>query len=125
VRRSGFVPTALIVDDHEIFRSAARELMELEGYTVLGEAGTGEAAVALALELRPQLVLLDVSLPDMSGFEVAERLCAASSPSTVVLVSNRDRGELARRAERTPVLGFIPKEELSAQSLRELLGSAA
>lgn len=116
------MPTALIVDDHAAFRAAARGLLELEGYTVVAEADTGEAAVARAIALGPDLVLLDLYLPDMSGFEVAERLAAARVRSRIVLTSNRDASQVAPRARRSSAQGFIPKEDMSAESLRELLG---
>ena len=66
--------TVLIVDDHPGFRAAARRLLELEGYHVVGEAQDGESAIVAARELRPDFVLLDVQLPDIDGFEVAERM---------------------------------------------------
>jgi DNA-binding NarL/FixJ family response regulator len=119
------VPTALVVDDHAGFRAAARALLELEAYTVVAEADTGEAAVARAIAYEPHLVLLDISLPDMSGFEVVERIAAARLRSLVVLTSNRDASQVAARARRSSARGFIPKEHLSAESLRELLGGAA
>jgi DNA-binding NarL/FixJ family response regulator len=112
---------ALIVDDHEPFRASARLLLELEGFDVVGEAADGAAALAMAESLRPELVLLDVSLPDLSGFDVAARLAAAPVPAVVVLVSNRDSSEFGPRARRTPALGFIPKEQLSGERLTSLL----
>ncbi len=72
------MPTSvLIVDDHPSFRLSARRMLEAYGYTVVGEAEDGERALAAAEELKPDLVLLDVQLPDIDGFEVAERLAAA------------------------------------------------
>ena len=70
--------TVLIVDDHPSFRASARTLLEAEGYDVVGEAENGESAVAAALRLRPDLVLLDVQLPDIDGFEVADQIGRAS-----------------------------------------------
>jgi DNA-binding NarL/FixJ family response regulator len=108
--------TVLIVDDHAGFRASARRLLELEGFDVVGEAPDGECGLALARELEPDLVLLDVALPGASGWDVAERL--AEGPSQVILVSSRDLG---RRVQRSPVLGFVPKDRLSGAALRELL----
>jgi two-component system response regulator DegU len=113
--------TALIVDDHKLFRAVARELVELEGFRVTAETGSGQAAVALGLDLEPDLVLLDVSLPDISGFEVAERLAEGGCQAAIVIVSNRDKAELAPRVARSPVLGLIPKDELSGETLMALL----
>ncbi len=117
------MPSALIVDDHELFRAAARELVELEGYTVTGEAATGDAAIRLALELQPDLVLLDVSLPDSSGFDVAIRIAGTEPAPAIILVSNRDAADVARRARDSPAIGFIPKERLSGEALNRLLAS--
>ena len=111
--------TVLIVDDHEGFRASARRLLELDGFDVVGEAADGVSALDLVEELEPELVLLDVGLPDASGFEIAERL--ADLPSKVVLVSSRESGDFGKRLRRSASLGFIPKERLSAPALRALL----
>ena len=83
--------TVLIVDDHEGFRQVARALLEADGVQVVGEAADGESAIAEAERLRPRLVLLDVQLPGMDGFEVAARLGEASDPPAVVLTSSLPR----------------------------------
>jgi DNA-binding NarL/FixJ family response regulator len=111
--------TVVIVDDHAPFRASARKLLEIEGYEVVGEAGDAASAVDTVERLRPEVVLLDVVLPDGSGFEVAERL--AGSGATIVLVSSRDRGDLGSRLRLTSAAGFIPKDELSAETLAELV----
>jgi DNA-binding NarL/FixJ family response regulator len=111
--------SVLIVDDHPAFRASARSLLEGEGYEVVAETDSGESAVELALELAPDLVLLDVALPDLSGLEVAERL--AQSPSKIVLVSSRDPRDFGARFRRSSAAGFIPKDELSPETLKELL----
>ena len=108
-----------MVDDHAAFRSSARRLLELAGYDVVGEAGDGSSALALARELEPELVLLDIALPDMSGFDVAEAL--AGGRSAVVLVSSRAAADLGKRATRSGARGFIPKDRLSEEALRELV----
>jgi DNA-binding NarL/FixJ family response regulator len=112
---------AIVVDDHAAFRASARRLLELTGYDVVAEAGNGAAGLALVRELEPELVLLDVALPDMSGFDVADAL--VGSPSAVVLVSSRDPADLGRRARQSGAIGFIPKDRLSEETIRELLGS--
>ena len=109
--------TVLIVDDHAQFRRAARALLETDGFVVVGEAADGESAVAEALRLRPELVLLDIQLPDFDGFEVATRLAASADPPRVVLISSRSIGSFRRRLEASSALGFIPKSELSGEAL--------
>jgi DNA-binding NarL/FixJ family response regulator len=115
--------TVLIVDDHSSFRASARVLLESEGFEVVGEAADGESAVELALALRPELVLLDVVLPDVSGFDVAERL--AGGAARIVLVSSREQSDYGRRVRRSGALGFVAKDRLSGAALRELMGAAA
>jgi len=111
--------TVVIVDDHQSFRTSARTLLELEGFDVVGEASDGARAVELARELEPELVLLDIALPDMNGFEVAERL--AGGPSKVILTSSRAQRDLGRRVRSSGALGFVPKDRLSGQELTALL----
>ena len=113
--------TVLIVDDHAGFRSGARSLLEAEGFDVLGEAADGESAVEQARRLRPQVVLLDVQLPGMDGFAVAEQLAADPAAPAVVLISSRGRGAFRDRLEATPVRGFITKAEFSGECLSSLL----
>jgi DNA-binding NarL/FixJ family response regulator len=114
--------TVLIVDDHPAFRESARELLCLEGFDVVGEAADGATGIALTHELDPEVVLLDVALPDLSGFDVAERLAGRA---TVVLVSSRERRDLGPRVRLCGALGFIPKDELSGEALAALLEEAA
>lgn len=109
-----------MVDDHAAFRASARRLLELTGYDVVAEAGDGASGLALARDLEPELVLLDVALPDMSGLDVANAL--AAGPSAVVLVSSRDPADLGKRARDSGAVGFISKEQLSEETLRALLG---
>jgi DNA-binding NarL/FixJ family response regulator len=113
--------TVLIVDDHEGFRRTARELLEADGFEVLGEAADGETAIAGVGRLRPRLVLLDIRLPDIDGFEVAERLAQSADPPTVVLTSSRDASVYRRRLALSPARAFIPKSELSGDTLAALL----
>ena len=115
--------SVLIVDDHPSFRASARRMLEASGYAVVGEAADGEAAIAAVGALAPDLVLLDVQLPDLSGFEVASRLAAlGDGRPAVVLTSSRDRAEYGGEVEDSPVRGFIPKAELSGSRLAELTG---
>jgi DNA-binding NarL/FixJ family response regulator len=116
--------TVLIVDDHLGFRARARALLESEGYAVIGEASSGASAVSAAIALRPDLVLLDVMLPDSNGFEVAGRLSVLTPSPRVVLVSTRDASDFGPLLDSSQAVGFIPKLELSGPRLRQLLGGA-
>jgi DNA-binding NarL/FixJ family response regulator len=113
--------TVVIVDDHPSFRSSARMLLESDGFEVVGEAATGEEGVDVALELRPDLVLLDVNLPDIDGFEVATRITADPDPPSVILTSSRDSTDFGPLVQKSGALGFVPKSELSGTALEELL----
>lgn len=113
--------SVLIVDDHPGFRAAARRLLESEGYAVVGEAGDGATALAAVGELSPDVVLLDVQLPDIDGFEVAGRLTEAGAVAAVVLVSSRDGEDYGSLASDSGARGFIAKSDLSGAALEELL----
>jgi DNA-binding NarL/FixJ family response regulator len=114
-------PTVVIVDDHAGFRSSARALLEAEGFEVVGEAGDGESALVTIRRLRPRIVLLDIQLPGIDGFEVAERLAAVGDPPAVVLISTRGVSSYRRRLASSPVRGFISKSELSGNALSALV----
>ena len=113
--------TVLIVDDHAGFRASARSLLESGGFEVVGEAETGEEAIALARELQPAIVLLDVQLPDLDGFEVALRLTGDEDPPAVVMTSSRDSSDFGGMVARSGARGFVPKGELSGPALEALL----
>jgi DNA-binding NarL/FixJ family response regulator len=114
--------SVLIVDDHPSFRSSAHLLLEAEGYKVVGEAADGETALDAVHALRPDLVLLDVQLPGIDGFEVTRRLRANGSCCPgVILVSSRDCGDYGTLAEESGALGFVAKGELSGAALEALL----
>src|SRR5262249_33876836 len=111
----------LVVDDHPGFRRCARALLTSEGFEVVGEAEDGASALALARELAPELVLLDVQLPDIDGFEVAERLLARKPDLSIVLVSSRGRAEYGPLIDRSGALGFVSKGDLSGEVIERLL----
>jgi DNA-binding NarL/FixJ family response regulator len=111
----------LIVDDHAGFRSLARRMLETAGFDVVGEAEDGATGLELARALRPAIVLLDVQLPDLNGFDVAERLAEAGLGGSTVLVSTRDAASYRRRLATSPVRGFIAKAELSGGALAEMV----
>ena len=114
--------TVLIVDDHESFRAAARDLLESAGFAVVGEAENGRQALAAVARLAPDVVLLDVQLPELDGFAVAEKLAARARAPAVVLVSSRDAVTYGDRVQRASVVGFLSKRELSGAALAGLLG---
>jgi DNA-binding NarL/FixJ family response regulator len=115
--------SVLIVDDHPSFRASARRMLEASGYSVIGEAADGETAIAVAGALDPDLILLDVQLPDLDGFEVATRIAAlAGQAPAIVLTSSRERSDFGAAVAESPVRGFIAKSELSGETLAELAG---
>jgi DNA-binding NarL/FixJ family response regulator len=111
----------LIVDDHPSFRASARRLLEADGYDVVAEAETGAEGIRTAVELDPELILLDVHLPDIDGFDVASRLTANGDAPAIVLISSHESSDLGPLVERSGARGFIPKSELSGEALRRLL----
>jgi DNA-binding NarL/FixJ family response regulator len=115
--------TVLVVDDHSAFRASARRLLELDGFEVVGEAIDAKSGLQAAKDLRPDVILLDIGLPDRSGYEVAQQL--AKESVGVVLVSSRARSDLGRRARESGALGFISKEQLSGEAILALLERAA
>jgi DNA-binding NarL/FixJ family response regulator len=116
--------TILIVDDHAAFRVQARALLSADGFLVVGEAVDGYSGLAAARQLRPDLVLLDIGLPDVEGFEVARALAADGPPPFVVLTSSRDASAYGPRLDSSRVLGFIAKDELSGAAIRALVPTA-
>jgi DNA-binding NarL/FixJ family response regulator len=113
--------SVLIVDDHAGFRSRARELLEAEGFQVVGEAEDGGSALEAARSLGADIVLLDIALPDLDGFEVASRLTGGEGGPAVVLVSSRDGSDFGPLVARSGARGFIAKAELSGAALSALL----
>jgi DNA-binding NarL/FixJ family response regulator len=111
----------LIVDDNARFRVRARRWLEADGYTVVAEAADGASALDAVRRHRPDLVLLDIGLPDISGLSVAERLTREPEPPAVVLTSTRDVADFGDRVARCGARGFVPKAELSGAALSALL----
>jgi CheY-like chemotaxis protein len=116
--------TVLIVDDHPTFRRFARRLLEEAGYTVVGEASDGAAALEATRRLRPVVVVLDVLLPDLSGFEVADRLSREAEPPVVVLISSRSVEDLGAALAEAPARGFIAKAAFTGAALGSLVGES-
>jgi DNA-binding NarL/FixJ family response regulator len=115
------VTTVLIVDDHPSFRGTARALLESEGFDVIGEAADGASALAAAKSLRPDVVLLDVYLPDIDGFKVAAALAENGRAPAVILISSRDARDFGPLVAQSGARGFIAKAELSGATLSALL----
>jgi two-component system response regulator EvgA len=115
------VPSVLIVDDEPNFRATARALLETEGFEIVGEAEDGAGAIEAARRLDPEVVLLDIRLPDMDGFEVAAELAADAGPTTVVLISSRDPRDFGGLIERSGARGFLAKGDVSGPALAALL----
>ena len=112
--------SVLIVDDHAEFRRVAHMMLEAAGFDVVGEAADGQSALAEAARLRPGMVLLDIQLPDIDGFEVADRLARGADPPAVVLTSSRPGSTFRRRLAGSRAAGFIAKSELSGAALAAL-----
>ena len=117
--------TVLIVDDHAPFRTLAGQLLRAAGFEVVGEAGDGLTALAVNNDLRPDVILLDIQLPDIDGFEVIRRMRARGAAPQVVLTSSRDAADYTDALAASGTAGFIPKADLSGPALSELLRDCA
>jgi CheY-like chemotaxis protein len=116
--------TVLIVDDHPSFRRFARALLQAAGFSVVDEAADGASALAAVQRLRPDVVLLDVLLPDTTGFEVAAALASEPPGPVVVLTSSRSASDLGASLEGSQ-LRFVAKRDLSGPSFSAALAGAA
>ena len=113
--------TLLIVDDHPSFREAARRLLDGPTFEVVGEAADGRGALAAAARLRPDVMLVDIRLPDLDGYGVARQLATRSDAPAIVLISTLDSSDVGRRAVTSGARGFITKSRLSGDTLGRLL----
>ncbi len=114
-------PTVLIIDDHAAFRVGARALLAVDGYDVIGEAADGQSGLDAAAALEPEVVLLDVRLPDMDGFAVAHALAARGSAAAIVITSSSDDPLYPERAIGSGARGFVAKHDVSGPTLDRLL----
>jgi DNA-binding NarL/FixJ family response regulator len=113
--------TVLAVDDQAVFRHTARELIAAtDGFQQIAEAGSGRQALALAAELHPDLVLVDVRMPDMDGIETARRLIDQDPSAMVVLVSLEAAIDLPAAVAEAGAAAHVRKQELSPRTLRAL-----
>jgi DNA-binding NarL/FixJ family response regulator len=113
----------LIVDDHTTFRAIVRAVLEADGYEVVGEASDGRAGLSAALALRPDVVLLDVRLPDMDGFAVALSLAENGAGPAVVVTSSSDDPLYPARAARSGARGFVAKHDVCGATLDRILAA--
>lgn len=113
--------TLLIVDDHDGYRSFVASMLDGDDFNVTGTAEDGDAALAAVLDLKPELVLLDVQLPGMDGFEVAAQIAEIPDAPAVILTSTREAADFGTRLDAAPVLGFVPKHEMSIGALLAIL----
>jgi DNA-binding NarL/FixJ family response regulator len=116
-------PSVLIVDDHAAFRALARQLLQVDGYEVIGEAADGRTGLHAAGSLQPDVVLLDVRLPDMDGFQVAGHL-ADCCTAAVIVTSSSDDPLYRERATRSGARGFVAKHDVCGAALDRLLEPA-
>jgi CheY-like chemotaxis protein len=119
------LPRIVIVDDDPAFLATVRLVLEGEGFTVVGEALNGLDGVAAAAELDPDLVLVDVNLPDIDGFEVAERLAQMDGSPPVVLTSIHAAQDFGNLVERSGARGFITKADVTGEALTRFLEGRA
>ena len=111
------VTTVLIVDDHKAFRTSARHLLEADGLVVVGEAADGREALELTKALFPDVVLLDIQLPDIDGFMVARELQRRGDSAVIVLTSSRDAADYGESIAESGASGFVPKGDLSGAAI--------
>ena len=116
----------LIVDDQEPFRLAARMVVELtDGFEVVGEAETGEDSVAMAADLRPDLVLMDVNLPGINGLDATRQILTGSDAVVVLLLSTYEEAEYAPRAAECGAAAYIPKSAFGPDLLESAWEAAS
>ena len=113
----------LVVDDQAPFRCVARTLVRVAGWRLVGEADSGEEAVALAAVTRPDVVLMDIHLPGIDGIEATRGILAADPTVQVVLMSTYAADDLPSDAHVCGAAAYVRKEDLNPRTLREVLGN--
>lgn len=114
----------VLVDDDDRFRALARRSLVADGIDIVAEVATGNEVVGVVAQWRPDVVLLDIGLPDIDGLEVARRLQAEGCASTVILISTRDVA-YGRRVAAGLAAGYVPKSELSLPEILRLLPASS
>jgi DNA-binding NarL/FixJ family response regulator len=121
---SGVAPArVLVVDDHDMFRRGLVRLLQDEGLDVVGEASGGRAAVRLTAELRPEVVLMDLSMPDVDGLEATRRILAGDSGARVVVLSVSEDDDAIIEALVAGAVGYLCKDE-SLERILSVIESA-
>ena len=113
--------SVLIVDDHAGFRLSARRILEVDGYEIVGEAEDGRSAIEAARRLEPDIVLLDLNLPDLDGFEVARQIAKERGAPAIVLTSSHDREDFGDSLPASRAAGFVAKDELCGAAVAALV----
>lgn len=118
----------LVVDDHEEFRRILRQILQVEpDFAVAGEAEDGEVAVALALQRRPAVVLMDLALPHLDGFEAIRRIKSAQPETKILVLTFHTEPAFRAKARECGADAFLPKQEAVARLIpviREVLGGS-
>jgi DNA-binding NarL/FixJ family response regulator len=117
----GVIMRCLLVDDNAAFVETARRVLDLGGLRVTGTASTIGEALLLASELQPDVVLVDIALGNENGFDLARRLAESHAYLAVIMISSDTKDDYADLVAGSPALGFLPKDELSADGIRRLL----
>jgi DNA-binding NarL/FixJ family response regulator len=115
------VATVLLVDDHAGFRAQARVLLANAGFDVVAEAEDAAGALETARSLRPEVILLDVQLPDGNGFDLARAILDGDDPPIVILISSREAADYGTQIDQSGARGFISKAELSVGAITALV----
>jgi DNA-binding NarL/FixJ family response regulator len=112
----------LIVDDHPLFRSGLKQAIEADArFDLVGESGNGPAALSLILEKKPQVAILDVNLPELTGLEIAQKLQGKHHPTRLIILTMHKEESIIDRALDSGVMGFVLKEN----AVEEILEAVA
>lgn len=115
----------LIVDDQLPFREASRMVVEMtDGFEVSGEAETGQRAIELVGELRPDLVLMDVQMPGIDGIETTRRIAALPDSPAIIVMSTHESGDYQQMAVAAGAVAFVPKSQFGMDTLEDLWAAA-